>query len=126
MRISSVIALALSVAAGPAGATPAENDAAMLALANRSGCMACHSLLTLPRRADGLPPIAPAWREISLKYRDDASASDRLTRTVMTGSDPNARHWSGKVSAVTMPPNGTAVSEADARMLVNWLLVLVP
>jgi cytochrome c len=126
MRTLPVIAIALCVAVGPAGATPAENDAAMQALAQRSGCMACHSLVPLPRRADGLPPIAPAWREISLKYRDDAGASERLTRTVMTGSDPNARHWSGKVSTVTMPPNGAAVSEADARMLVNWLLVLVP
>jgi hypothetical protein len=25
-----------------------------------------------------------------------------------------------------MPPNAVAVSEADARMLVNWILVLVP
>jgi len=27
---------------------------------------------------------------------------------------------------VTMPPNATAISPADARMLVNWILVLVP
>ena len=109
-----------------AGANPAENDAAMLKLATDSGCMACHSVLPGPRRADGLPPIAPAWRDIALKYRNDATASDRLTRTVMTGSNPQARHWAGQVGANGMPPNAADVSEADARMLVNWLLVLVP
>ena len=40
----------------PAMATPAENDQAMLKLATDSGCMACHSVLTAPRRADGLRP----------------------------------------------------------------------
>ena len=117
--------LALLTAAGAAFATPAEYDAAMLKLATESGCMACHTILPAPKRADGLPPIAPAWRDIALKYRDDPGASDRLTRTVMTGSNPRARHWAGKVSEVNMPPN-TSVSEADARRLVNWLLVLVP
>ena len=125
MRSLPYTAAALLFATTPVAATPAENDAAMLKLATHSGCMACHSILPLPKRADGLPPIAPAWRDIAIKYRDDPAASDRLTRTVMTGSNPNARHWAGKVSAVTMPPNAVAVSQADARMLVNWILVLV-
>jgi len=127
MRVLPYAAVAaLSIAAIPARATQAEYAAAMLKLATDSGCMACHSIVPTPKRADGLPPIAPAWRDIAVKYRDDPSASNRLTRTVMTGSDPNARHWAGKVSAVTMPPNAVAVSEADARSLVNWILVLVP
>lgn len=126
MRVLLCAAAALSVVANPAHANQAENDAAMLKLATSSGCMACHSILPAPRRADGLPPIAPAWRDIAIKYRDDPEASDRLTHTVMTGSDPQARHWAGKVSAVTMPPNAAAVTEADARALVNWILVLVP
>lgn len=126
MRIMLCTLAALSIVGPTVHANPAENDAAMVSLATRSGCMACHSILPLPKRADGLPPVAPAWRDIALKYRDDAGASDRLTRTVMTGSNPQARHWAGKAGAVTMPPNAEAVSEADARMLVNWILVLVP
>jgi cytochrome c len=126
MRTLRFAVVALFVAATPARATPAENDAAMLKLATRSGCMACHSILPTAKRADGLPPIAPAWRDIAIKYRDDPGASNRLTRTVMTGSNPKSRHWVGKVSAVNMPSNTAAVSEADARRLVNWILVLVP
>jgi len=122
----AVAAAFLAATPTPAHATPAENDEAMLRLATHSGCMACHSILPIPKRTDGLPPIAPAWRDIAIMYRDDARASDRLTRTVMTGSNPDSRHWAGKVGAVTMPPNAVAVSEADARMLVNWILILVP
>ena len=119
-------AAALLIVVTPVRANKAENDAAMLEQATASGCMACHSILRLPKRADGLPPIAPAWRDIAIKYRDDPGAADRLTRTVMTGSDPHSRHWAGKVSAVAMPPNAVVVSEAEARVLVNWILVLVP
>ncbi|WP_088285739.1 cytochrome C552 [Ideonella sp. A 288] len=126
MRILSCAMAALFVATPVVHANRAENDAAMLQRANASGCMACHTLLPAPRRADGLPPIAPAWRDIAIKYRDDPAASDRLTRIVMTGSNPNARHWVGKVSNVAMPPNAVAIAEDDARVLVNWILVLVP
>lgn len=127
MRILPLAVAALSVITIPAQATTAENDEALLKLATASGCMACHSVLPTPRRADGLPPIAPAWRDIAIKYRDDPGASDRLTRTVMGGSARNSRHWAGKIGGlVAMPPNAGAISEADARMLVNWILVLVP
>jgi cytochrome c len=116
----------LLVACAPAGANEAEYHDAMRKLATKSGCMSCHGVLPPPARADGMPPIAPAWRDVAIKYRDDPGASNRLTRTVMSGSNPGSRHWVGKVSDVTMPPNGAAVTEADARMLVNWILVLVP
>jgi cytochrome c len=109
-----------------AHATPAENDAAMLQLATDKGCMACHGITPKARRADGLPPIAPSWREVALKYRDDPVAHKTLTETVMTGANPKARHWTGKVGAATMPPNAATISAEEARMLVNWLLVLVP
>lgn len=126
MRILTCAAAALLVVAVPARATPAEYGQAMLDLATQRGCMACHGIVPAAQRADGLPPIAPAWRDIATRYRDDPGASERLTRTVMTGSNPDARHWAGKVSDVTMPSNATVVTEAEARTLVNWLLVLVP
>ena len=127
MRIllCAVVAL-LGAASSPALATRAEYDEAMLKLATSRGCMACHSILPTAKRADGLPPIAPAWRDVAIKYRDDPGASERLARTVLTGSNPNSRHWAGKVGSVTMPPNASVISEDDARALVNWILVLVP
>jgi cytochrome c len=126
MQIFRCAAAALWAVAMPAGATPAEYAEAMLKLATERGCMACHTVLPAAKRADGLPPIAPAWRDIAIKYRDDPAASERLTRTVMTGSNPKSRHWAGKVSDVAMPPNADVVTQNEARALVNWLLVLVP
>ena len=126
MRILPCAVAVMLVVASPVRATQAERDEAMHKLATLSGCMACHSILPIGKRADGLPPIAPAWREVAIKYRDDPGASDRLTRVVIAGSNLNARHWAGKVSDVTMPPNAAVVTEADARVLVNWILVLVP
>ena len=116
----------LLVGVTAARSNPVENDEAMVRTAARTGCMACHAILPAPKRADGLPPIAPAWRDVAIKYRNDPGASERLTRIVMSGSNPRAPHWAGKAGAVTMPPNAEAVTEADARVLVNWILVLVP
>jgi len=124
--LQSAVAALFVVAATPVLANPAEYGRAMLELATKSGCMSCHTLVPAAPRADGLAPIAPAWRDVAIKYRDDPAASERLTRTVMTGSNPQARHWAGKVGEVAMPPNAAVVSEADARALVNWILVLVP
>ncbi len=42
----------------------------------------------------------------------------------MTGSNPYASHWKGKVSGLAMPPNAVAIKEADARRLVTWILKL--
>ena len=126
MRALFCVAAALWMASLPVRANPAENDQAMVKLATDSGCMACHGIRPAAKRADGLPPVAPAWQEIAIKYRDDPLASKRLTKTVMTGSNPKASHWAGQVGTVSMPPNAVAISEAKARTLVNWLLVLVP
>jgi len=126
MRILRCAAAALVLAANVAGATRAEYDAAMLKLASDSGCMACHTVLPAPKRDDGLPPIAPAWRDVAVKYRDDPQAADRLTKIVLSGTDPKARHWSARIGPVAMPPNAGTLREADARVLVNWILVLVP
>lgn len=122
----SLAAATLTLAALPAGATPAEYGEAMFRLATERGCLACHTLQPAARRADGLPPIAPAWLDIARRYRDDPGASERLTRAVMTGSNPKARHWAGKVSDANMPPNASVVTAREARALVNWILVLVP
>lgn len=122
----TLAAAALTLAALPAQATPAEYGEAMYRLATDRGCLACHALQPGAKRADGLPPIAPAWLDIAKRYRDDPGASERLTRAVMAGSNPKSRHWAGKVSEANMPPNAGVVTQREARALVNWILVLVP
>ena len=99
-------------------------DDAMRKLALTSGCMTCHHVEPGAAGPDGLAPIGPAWHDVARKYQDVPGAAETLTRTVMTGSSPYASHWKGKVSGLAMPPNAVAIKEADAKALVEWILLL--
>ncbi len=120
--LRSLAAAVLAALALPALAA----DDPMLTLATRSGCMACHHIEPGAKGPDGLPPVGPAWRDVAERYRGDKAATEKLTHTVMTGSNPYASHWKGKVSGLAMPPNEVAIREADARKLVKWILALKP
>ena len=113
---------AMLFAALPLGAMAAGD--AMPKLASASGCLTCHHIEPGAKGPDGLAPIGPAWRDVAVKYAGVKGAADALTRTVMTGSNPYASHWKGKVSGLAMPPNEVAIREADARKLVIWILAL--
>jgi cytochrome c len=118
-----LLALAGVLAASSALADD-KKDSAMLKLASSSGCMTCHQVDPGAKGPDGLAPIGPAWRDVSVKYKGKKGAETALTHTVMTGSNPYASHWKGKVSGLAMPPNEVAISEADAKKLVHWILSL--
>jgi cytochrome c len=126
MKRTALAAGALALFAGASAPAWAADDAAMLKLAATSGCMTCHHVDTGAKGPDGLPPIAPAWRDVAAQYRGKAGALDQLTRTVMTGSNPYASHWKGKVSGLAMPPNAVAITDTEARALVGWILALEP
>lgn len=118
---STLAVLLLALAAAPA-AQAAGNDDTMLKLATSSGCMTCHHVEPGAKGPDGLPPIGPAWQDVSAKYKGQKDAASKLTHTVMTGSNPYESHWKGKVSGLAMPPNAVAIKQADAKRLVKWIL----
>lgn len=125
MNKTQLIAAAAALMA--AGATQAAtNDDAMLALASHSGCMTCHHVDPGAKGPDGLAPVGPAWRDVASKYRGQADAEATLTTTVLKGSNPYDSHWKGKASGLAMPPNKVAISDADAKKLVHWILALGP
>lgn len=116
-----------ALAAAHAADSPAAREARdreMLQLATTSGCMACHHVDPGARGPDGLPPIGPAWRDVSAKYAGQKGAEDALVHAVQTGTNPYDSHWKGKVSGLAMPPNHVAINEADTRRLVRWILAL--
>jgi cytochrome c len=121
-RSSLLLCATLAVATAPALA--ADKDDAMLKLAMSSGCMTCHQIEPGGKGPDGLPPIGPAWKDVSAKYMGQAGAKKQLTATVMAGSNPYESHWKGKVSGLAMPPNKVAITETDAGKLVGWILGL--
>lgn len=114
------------LAALPAAAFAAATDDAMLKLAATSGCLTCHQVEPGGKGPDGLPPVGPAWRDVSVKYQGSKDAAAALTQTVLKGSNPYESHWKGKASGLAMPPNAVAIKEADARRLVGWILALGP
>ena len=119
----SLLSLSLVLLTAPAWAAPADDEAA-LKLATGSGCMTCHHIEPGAKGPNGLPPIGPAWRDVSAKYKGQKGAQQQLTATVMAGSSPYESHWKGKVSGLSMPPNKVAISTADAAQLVSWILAL--
>ena len=123
MKALTLTLVSLLAAAPAAWADPA-NDRSMLLLATNSGCMTCHHIQADAKGPDGMAPIGPGWSEVSAKYRGVSGAAEQLTHTVMTGSNPYASHWKGKVSGLAMPPNEVAINQADARALVDWILSL--
>ena len=91
-------------------------------LAQQSGCTLCHAAWQAGPADSSVPPPAPAWTDISRRYRGKPGAEDALVRAVMNGAPPGKGHWQGKISGNLMPPNAVEVSEADARALVRWIL----
>ncbi len=97
----------------PTGAPAAEaapeatsGAAAVLALANEKGCMACHGV------ANRI--VGPGYNEIAQKYRGQADAESGLIAKVKNGGQ-------GVWGAVPMPPQGH-VKDDEIKQLVQWIL----
>ncbi|HZV55804.1 MAG TPA: c-type cytochrome [Rhodocyclaceae bacterium] len=124
MKISALGFLVLFALPATNAAATESNDEAMRKLAAKSGCFICHGIELDAKGPDGLKPVGPPWKAVAARYRADKSAAKTLTAAVMGGTSPYSRHWKAESSGVAMPPNGVAISEADARKLVNWILTL--
>jgi len=115
--------LAAALASSSAFADTIKDEAARQ-LAIKSGCFICHAIELDAKGPEGLKPVGPPWKAISARYKGDKSARKNLTTAVMGGTSVYNRHWKEESSGVAMPPNGVAISEADAKKLVDWILAL--
>ncbi|MDP9044975.1 MAG: c-type cytochrome [Pseudomonadota bacterium] len=77
-------------------------------LAQKKNCMACHQV--------DKKVLGPAFRDVAAKYAGQPDAASTLAAKVMKGG---AGVWGN----IPMPAN-PQVSEADARLLVGWILTL--
>jgi len=82
--------------------------AADLKLAQKEGCLGCHSV---DRKI-----VGPAWKDVAAKYKGDAGAEARLLKKVREGGKGN---WGD----IVQPPN-TSASDADIKTLVKFVLSL--
>jgi cytochrome c len=123
-REKALAALLACCMIAPNAFADAKNDANMKKLAAASGCFTCHAVEPGKGTQDGMKPIGPAWLDVARQYRGKPGATEFLTRVVLEGSNPYNSHWQGKVSGLSMPPNAVAITEANARLLVNWVLAM--
>ena len=103
MKIAAVVLAAAAMAATGAVHADAGED-----LLKKSGCTACHSI--------DKKVVGPAYKDVAAKYKGDAGAAAKLAEKVKKGG-------SGVWGPVPMPPN-TAVSDADIKTMVAYVLAL--
>ena len=96
-----------------AGAAFAQNKGgvdpkAAEALAQKSGCIACHNV--------DKKVIGPAYKDVAAKYATDKDALAKLSDKVKKGG-------AGVWGQIPMPPN-TQVNDAEIKTIVSWILSL--
>lgn len=84
-----------------------------LALAKKSGCLACHSVEK--------KIVGPAWKDVAAKYKGDAGAKDRLVGKVKKGGKGN---WTKVTGGAPMPPYSPRVSDENIGKLVDFIMAL--
>jgi len=89
------------------------NANADLALAKKSGCLACHSVEK--------KVVGPAWNDVAKKYRGDAAAKAMLIEKVKKGGKGN---WTAVTGGAMMPPYSPRVKDEDIAKLVEFVLQL--
>jgi cytochrome c len=94
-----IAALALSTSPAYA-ATGAE-------LAQKNACMACHGI--------DKKIVGPAYKDVAKKYKGNADAAVMLAKKIKDGS-------TGVWGPIPMPPNGPKISDADIKVLAEWVM----
>jgi len=90
-----------------AGHASAADAKAAEALAQKSGCLACHSVNN--------KVVGPSYKDIAAKYKGDKGAEAKLIDKVKKGG-------SGVWGPIPMPPNSPHVKDQDIKTIVQWVL----
>lgn len=104
-----LLAIAASVSMLIAAQANAVDAKAAEALAQKSGCLACHSVEK--------KVLGPAYKDVAAKYKGDKGAEARLIAKVKAGG-------SGVWGPIPMPANSPQVKDADITTIVEWVLSL--
>lgn len=123
-RVLLTGAAALLAMGAVSAAETESQDVKMINLAQKSGCVTCHSIAANAKGPNGLKPIGPPWQKVAEKYKDQKDAQEDLVAIVLHGSSPYQSHWKGEVSGYAMPPNAVVLDKEQANELVGWILHL--
>ena len=97
----TMIATAAVLFAGQASASEA--------LAQKSGCLACHGV--------DKKVLGPSFKDVSAKYKGDKGAEAKLVAKVKAGG-------SGVWGPMPMPANSPQVKDEDIKSIVHWILTM--
>lgn len=78
------------------------------ALAQKSGCLACHAVEK--------KVLGPSYKDVAAKYKGDKGAEAKLAAKVKAGG-------SGVWGPVPMPPH-PQVKDGDIKTIISWVLSL--
>jgi len=95
--------LAVSMAAMAAPPAMAADGAA---LAQKAGCMACHSI--------DKKMLGPSFKDVAAKYK----GKDAEAMLIKKVKDGGAGTW----GQIPMPPNGNKLSDGEYKTVVSWIL----
>lgn len=79
------------------------------ALAQKSGCLACHSV--------DKKVLGPSFKDVAAKYKGDKTAEAKLIEKVKKGG-------SGTWGPMPMPANSPQVKDEDIKTIVQWVLAM--
>ena len=102
----AIVAASSLLVAAQANAVDAK---AAEALAQKSGCLACHSV--------DKKVLGPAYKDVAAKYKGDKTAEAKLIAKVKAGG-------SGVWGPMPMPAMGAQVKDPDIKTIVEWVLSL--
>ncbi|MBK8162177.1 MAG: c-type cytochrome [Gammaproteobacteria bacterium] len=109
--ILGVIAAAATIVSVQAPAAMGRDEG--LALAQQSGCLACHSIEK--------KVVGPAWQDVAARYKGNAAARADLIAKVKSGGKGN---WTEVTGGVPMPPYSPRVTDENIAALVDFVLSL--
>ena len=107
--MKSVILSIAMVGAFVANQAQAADAKAAEALAQKSGCLACHGVEK--------KVVGPSYKDVATKYKGDKGAEAKLVAKVKAGG-------SGVWGPVPMPANSPQVKDEDIKTIVQWVLSL--
>jgi cytochrome c len=102
--LSIIAALGIAALALTAPSSYAANGAE---LAQKNNCMICHSV--------DKKIVGPAYKDVANKYKGNADAVAMLSKKIKDGG-------SGVWGPIPMPANGPKVSDADIKVLAEWVM----
>ncbi len=77
------------------------------ALAQKNGCLACHSVQQ--------KVIGPSFKDVAAKYKGDKTAETKMIDKIKKGG-------SGVWGPIPMPGNSPQVKDEDIKTIVQWIL----